>query len=180
MKKILFVSLLMFLCPIIKSQQVPIHPNDDILMYINTIEDWLHVSDSLKIKMIEHLLSKKGDKRKNEVWFGYTNEEEKSHAGAVSVNKTYYYPAGTNQFVALYLISALYYSNLEFCERVEIIYKEKHTTTNLEITRRYKYKVVRNNIIRKMYREYEAWFKNLNGTSLSESPPLEDSKFRWD
>ena len=68
------------------------------------------------------------------VWYGYTNESDNEAFSAMKSTSPDYNCYTTNQFAALYLISALYYSDLEFCKSIKVTYfddGEKKYTTNL-------------------------------------------------
>lgn len=150
-------------------------------------------NDSLKLELLEALLSKKGDKRINNTWFEYTNEATQQNFNAKKSKTIQEANLGTNQFIALYLISAIYYGDLEFCEQIQIQYmnstNEVSQTTNLKykLCRTFKgesfvrYRVVDNKIVTKLYLIYKRWYEAAKAKGLKNvPPPLNGTVFKWD
>ena len=142
--------------------------------------------------MIEELLNKKGNKHVNNTWFEYTNEVAQQNFNAKKSTTTQEANLGTNQFIALYLISAIYYENLEFCKQIEVQYTDSTNgiseTTNLKYKRcrslngkrLVKYRVVDNKIIANLYFHYKTWYKNAKKKGLKNVPaPLNGTVFNW-
>lgn len=155
-------------------------------------------NDSLKMELIGCLIKKKGDKTFNSKWFGYTNKIKRDYHNAKISNHSFISPRATNQFVALYLISAIYYSDLEFCDKILVEYNDEdgksRTTTNLkgkacpnqkENIKRNKfegvrYKTVDNSVVKEIYLQYEDWYNEAKTKGLKNvKAPLFDSQYKW-
>jgi len=153
--------------------------------------------DSLKLEAIEYLLSKKGDKKINTTWNGYINPSDRKKYNK-STTSYLEYSFATNQLVALYLISVLYHSDIEFCKKIEIEYINEEgktiNTTNLkgkyrprqkERVRGYKFmkmkfKLVDNDVVMKMYDFYEDWFEKVKENGLKNTAsPLNNTSIKW-
>lgn len=81
--------------------------------------------DSMKLAAIEYLLSMEGSKNVNTVWYGYTSLEKQSYYNSRISLEYAPFRYCTEQLVALYLISALYHSNIAFCEKIAISFLDK-------------------------------------------------------
>jgi hypothetical protein len=155
-------------------------------------------NDSLKIETIDMLIKIKGDETINNTWFGFTNKFKQDEYNAKKSTNIYDYPLATNQFVALYLISAIYYSDTEFCEKIQIEYKGKDGNTKNTTNLRWKYcpkqkediknhkfkgvkfKIVDSKIIKMLYKEYEDWYNEVKENGLKDvKPPLNESSYKW-
>jgi hypothetical protein len=149
--------------------------------------------DTIKIAAIKMLLKNKGDTRINHTWSGYTDSLKQHRYNMSHSTEFPDFSYATNQFVSLYLISAIYYSDTKFCSIIEIEYPgengQKRRTKNLQGTYFYekktrylnsRYEVVDSEIIEQIYSEYERWFDGVEKNGISNSPPpLEGTSFQW-
>lgn len=147
--------------------------------------------DNVKVKAIAFLLQKEGNIKINTTWYGFTDSiSQLDHNASISTNRdklTYC----TNQFVALYLITAIYHSNTQFCQKIGIIYQNRKgsetETTNLKSKycsyKKHKikkgrylnicYKEVDSKIIEQMFNDYNEWFNEVKNHGLdSVSSPV--------
>jgi hypothetical protein len=155
-------------------------------------------NDSLKMELIGCLIKKKGDKTVNAKWFDHTNGIKKMENIAKQADYRYSRRLATNQFVALYLISAIYYSNLEFCDKILIEYSDEDGKTKYTTNLKWKacpnqkrnikrnkfegvrYKTVDNSVIKEIYLQYEDWYNEAKIKGLKNvKPPLFDSQYKW-
>lgn len=154
--------------------------------------------DSIKMEAIKFLLRRKGDTNINTTWYGYTDPETQKERNAQISTKNPELSHATNQVVALYLISAIYYSDPMFCKKIEILYVSKDGTkkgtTNLSgrfyqnnkpiIGKKqhikFKYRTVDNKIINQIFFQYETWFAIVQKEGLGNAPdPLDGKFFSW-
>lgn len=149
-------------------------------------------NDSLRLVLIAELLNKKGDTKGNHTWFEYTNKMAQQNHNAMQSTTIPRADLGTNQFIALYLISVIYYENIEFCTKIEIEYTDSKNrvcrTTNLKRIFRnkmngdsyMKYKIVDRKIIANLYGYYKKWYKEAKEKGLKNVPsPLTGTNFTW-
>ena len=200
LNKYFLFSICLIIFNYIQSQSDSVNLNS-ILFNKDEFNKVLHSnSDSLKMKSIEVLLGYKGDTVVNDNWEFYPNYSNYlEYIGKIST-ECGLFNYGSNQFVALYLISALYFNDLEFCERIEIVFEENDTlvyTTNIDGSyvyiesplrnkRKYrnkhctiKYRTHRNDIYDRIYAYYEEWFIKYKVNRNTPAPLYDVPNIYW-
>jgi hypothetical protein len=154
-------------------------------------------NDSIKLYAIGELLKNYGNEKSNWTWYGATSDSVREFENSIRSNLALNIGITSNQLAALYLISAIYFSNLEYCDRIEVLYENKDgvklSTTNLKMKHReikgnssqygpadFKYKTIDNNVIRDLYDLYELWYLSAKKNGLNNVPsPLSGSRYCW-
>lgn len=152
-------------------------------------------NDSVRLEAIEYLLTVKGDTRINITWYGFTNDAEREKYNLGKSTNVPEFKYATNQFVALYLISAIYFSNTEYCSLIQIVFKNKNgqlsKTTNLrgKYVKKFKlindkmlnikFKVVDQKIVKSLYEHYNSWFLDLKKNGFTKTKPIEIEGLEW-
>ena len=150
--------------------------------------------------IIQCLLGYKGDTTLS-VISGYTDSNKNREKIILASGN--YNPINpvTKQLAALYSISALYHSDIYFCDEIAIEFTKHdrlYKTTNVEVLKNkvmndslgklnviYEYKTVYNEIIQSIYLKYESWFNLIKDIGLQEARrrkinPLDNNQeIRW-
>ena len=147
----------------------------------------------------------KGNKKANNYWSEFTNpKEEWEYYSNLSVKN--YFNSPSNQFVALYLISAFYYKDFLFTKKIELIYTDQmgneirftdlSKVNNPSIfqkmflksvggsTKIY-YKPANKKLMKKVYKLYKIWVREMNEKGIkylreNKISPLRNSNFSWE
>ena len=155
-------------------------------------------NDSIHMKYIEQLFKFEKDTIVNKHWYEYTDSVDKANYDIrKSITYSFYL---SNQLVALYLISAIYYKSTTFCNYIIIkdtngnrirnlydihVVETYYDKSNFERTNSYiKYGVCDKNELIELYTLYKKWFFEVKKNGLIKmrelnNPPLKKSKYKW-